>query len=300
MIKILDGKLLASNLRYKLSNKINILKNKFNCVPHLIVILVGNNKNSLLYVKNKIRDCKSVGIKCSLLKFPISISEYELIYEINIINKNDLIDGLIVQLPLPNQINKENIISSINPKKDVDGFHPYNFGKLTFKNPFIIPATPLAILKIFDYYKIKTKGKNVVIIGRSHIVGTPIYLLMSRKGTIGGDATITLINSYTVNLSFYTRKADIIIIAIGNPNFLKGYMIKKGVILIDVGINFIKNNIYNFKDYTITGDVDFKSVYKKALYLTPVPGGIGPMTRFMLLKNTFLVFKKKNDVLFKS
>ncbi|WP_185861443.1 bifunctional 5,10-methylenetetrahydrofolate dehydrogenase/5,10-methenyltetrahydrofolate cyclohydrolase [Blattabacterium cuenoti] len=276
--QLLDGNLLAIEIRNEISNIIEEkIVNKNKRIPHLGIILTGNNSSSITYVNNKIKECKKIGIKYSLVHLPINSLEEELLVEINKMNQNPCIDGFIVQLPLEKHINQDKIILSINPKKDVDGFHPENFGKMTFGIETFFPATALGILTILDKYKIQISGKYTVIIGRSRIVGRPISILMSRKNNLG-NSTVTLTHSKTKNIEYYTKQADIIIVAVGIPKFLKGKMIKKGAVIIDVGIH---NH-----DKKILGDVDFYSVYGKASYLTPVPGGIGPMTRVMLLKNT--------------
>ncbi|WP_185869782.1 bifunctional 5,10-methylenetetrahydrofolate dehydrogenase/5,10-methenyltetrahydrofolate cyclohydrolase [Blattabacterium cuenoti] len=280
MTKLLNGNQLASEIKKEILKKIekNILHKKKR-IPHLGIILTGNSSSSITYVNSKIKECKNIGIKSSLVHLPSYSLEKDLLKEIEKMNKNPLIDGFIVQLPLEKHINQDNIILSINPKKDVDGFHPENFGKMALEMKSFYPATALGILTLLEKNKIKIHGKYIVVIGRSKIVGKPISILMTRK-TYPGNGTVTLTHSNTPNIENYTKQADIIIVAVGIPGFLKGKMIKKGSIIIDVGINTIKNK------KKILGDVDFHSVYGKASYLTPVPGGIGPMTRVMLLKNT--------------
>ncbi|WP_212113367.1 bifunctional 5,10-methylenetetrahydrofolate dehydrogenase/5,10-methenyltetrahydrofolate cyclohydrolase [Candidatus Shikimatogenerans silvanidophilus] len=291
MDKILNGNKVSKFFLKKIKKKINKIKeNNKNINPHLGIIIVGKNIQSINYVKNKIKDCKKIGIKVYLLEFPISISEKELIFEIKNLNNNPLIDGFIIQLPLPKILNIENIILHINPNKDVDGFHPINLGKLSLNyndKKIFIPATALGIFKLLNFYKINTLGKHIVVIGRSRIVGTPISILMSRKNM--GNSTVTITHSYTKNLIYFTKKADILISSIGKPNFIKKNMIKNKSIIIDVGIN---ENKYK----KIVGDVDFKNVYKKVSYITPVPGGVGPMTRAMLIYNTYLSFIKNNKL----
>lgn len=291
MTQLLYGKYLAKKLRLEISKEVISWKSKGYRPPHLVVILIGNDESSINYVKHKIKDCENVGFQSSLLHFPITISENKLLKEIKNLNQDDLVDGFIIQLPLPNSINKEKIILSIDPNKDVDGFHPLNFGKLILNMPTFIPATPFGIIMLLKHYNIQTESKYVVVIGRSHIVGKPISLLMGRKG-ISGNSTVTVTHSYTPNIKRYTKQADIIITALGIPKFLKNDMIKKGSILIDVGITRIKD-LSNINGYKFVGDIDFDSVYGKASYITPVPGGIGPMTRVMLLKNTFLAIKNR-------
>ncbi len=278
--KLLDGNLLAKEIKNEICKIIEKkILNKNKRIPHLGIILTGNNSSSITYVNNKIKDCKNIGIKSSLIHLPINTSEKELLEKIKGMNKNPYIDGFIVQLPIEKHLNQDKIILSINPKKDVDGFHPENFGKMALEMKAFFPATALGILTILEKYNIQISGKYTVIIGRSRIVGRPISILMSRKNN-PGNSTVTLTHSQTPNIEFYTKQADIIIVAVGIPGFLKGRMIKKGSIIIDVGIHSHGKKIL--------GDVDFYSVYGKASYLTPVPGGIGPMTRVMLLKNTLI------------
>ncbi len=278
--KLLDGNLLAQKIRNEISRIIEKeMLNKNERIPHLGIILTGNNSSSITYVNNKIKECKNIGIQYSLIHLPINSSEEELLEEIKKMNQNPYIDGFIVQLPLEKHMNQDKIILSINPKKDVDGFHPENFGKMALDMNAFFPATALGILTLLERYKIEISGKYIVIIGRSRIVGKPTSLLMSRKSN-PGNGTVTLTHSKTKNIEYYTKQADIIIVAVGIPGFLKGKMIKEGAIVVDVGI-------HNYEK-KILGDVDFYSVNGKASYLTPVPGGIGPMTRVMLLKNTLI------------
>ncbi len=277
--KLLDGSKTSIEIRKnikKIIKKEFINKKKY--LPHLGIILVGNYISSKIYVNNKIKECKNIGMNFTLKHFKSNYSEGDILQEIINMNKNPLIDGFIIQLPLEKHIDKNKIILSINPKKDVDGFHPENFGKMALDMNSFIPATALGIITLLNKYKIKINGKHTVVIGRSKIVGRPISILMSRKNIIG-NSTVTIVHSKTKNIEFYTKIADILIVAIGKPQFIKGNMIKNGVIIIDVGINNINYN-------KILGDVDYKSVIGKASYLTPVPGGIGPMTRIMLLNNT--------------
>ncbi|WP_185851740.1 bifunctional 5,10-methylenetetrahydrofolate dehydrogenase/5,10-methenyltetrahydrofolate cyclohydrolase [Blattabacterium cuenoti] len=290
MTQLLNGNQLATEIRKEISKEIDQkIRKKKKRLPHLGIILSGNNSSSLTYVNRKIQECKDIGIKSTLIHLPKWILEHEILEEIKKMNENPLIDGIIVQLPLPKHINEENIILSINPKKDVDGFHPENFGKMSLNMNAFFPATALGILTILEKNQIKIYGKHTVVIGRSRIVGRPISILLSsRKNT--GNSTVTLTHSRTSNIEYYTKQADIIIIAIGVPGFLKGEMIKKGVVIVDVGITRIQDGNKSF----LKGDVDFNSVYGKASYLTPVPGGIGPMTRIMLMKNTLIAALKNN------
>ncbi|WP_185866184.1 bifunctional 5,10-methylenetetrahydrofolate dehydrogenase/5,10-methenyltetrahydrofolate cyclohydrolase [Blattabacterium cuenoti] len=289
MTKLLNGNQLAIEIREEISKEIekNIL-NKKKRVPHLGIILTGNNRSSITYVNSKLKECKNIGIKSSLIHLPVGCLEKKLLEEINKMNQNPLIDGFIVQLPLEKHINQEKVILSINPNKDVDGFHPENFGKMALNIKSFFPATALGILTLLERNQIKIPGKHTVVIGRSRIVGRPISILMSRRSN-SGNSTVTLTHSHTTNIEYYTKQADIIIVAVGIPEFLKGKMIKKGAVVIDVGINSAKN------ERKILGDVDFYSVYGKASYLTPVPGGVGPMTRVMLLKNTLIAALNRKD-----
>ncbi|MCB9203037.1 MAG: bifunctional 5,10-methylenetetrahydrofolate dehydrogenase/5,10-methenyltetrahydrofolate cyclohydrolase [Flavobacteriales bacterium] len=289
MVKILNGNEVAKHVKTQIKEEVDKLVGKFGRQPHLGAVLVGENGASKTYVNNKIKDCKEVGFKSSLVRLPDTISEEELLQEIDKLNNEDGLDGFIVQLPLPKHINQEKIIMSINPDKDVDGFHPQNFGKMALDMEAFLPATPYGILCLLEHYKIPTKGKHCVIIGRSRIVGKPMSILMGRKA-YPGDCTVTLTHSGTENIEQYTKNADIVITALGNPNFLKSSMIKDGAIIIDVGITRVDDSSKP-KGYSLAGDVDYEDVKDKASYITPVPGGVGPMTRAMLLKNTMLAYK---------
>ena len=255
-------------------------------VPHLAAVLVGNDGASLTYVGSKVRSCEHVGFDSTLVKLPDNISQNDLLLKIEDLNNDYKIDGFIVQLPLPKHIDEDKVLMAVNPNKDVDGFHPTNFGKMALNMETFIPATPYGIIELLKRYNINTSGKNTVVIGRSNIVGRPISILMSRKGN-PGDSTVTLVHSRTNNLENFTKKADIIVSALGVPDFIKSSMVKDGVIIIDVGITRVKDDSHP-KGYVIKGDVDFNSVKEKTSYITPVPGGVGPMTIAMLLKNTLL------------
>ncbi len=285
-MSIIDGKKISNQIKEEIKNEVNLILQKGGRAPHLAAVLVGNDGASLTYVGSKVRSCKQVGFSSTLVKLSENISENNLLKKINELNNDDEIDGFIVQLPLPKHINEEKILMAVSPSKDVDGFHPTNFGKMVLNMDTFISATPYGIIELLKRYNIETSGKNTVVIGRSNIVGRPISILMSRKGN-QGDSTVTLVHSRTKNLQNFTRKADIIISALGVPNFVKSDMIKDGVVIIDVGITRVKDES-NSKGYSIKGDVDFDSVKSKASYITPVPGGVGPMTIAMLLKNTLL------------
>jgi methylenetetrahydrofolate dehydrogenase (NADP+)/methenyltetrahydrofolate cyclohydrolase len=261
--------------------------------PHLAAIIVGNDGASLTYVGSKVKACERVGFESTLVKMPNTITEIELLTKIKELNDNDDIDGFIVQLPLPKQINEQKILMAIDPSKDVDGFHPENFGKMALDMVTFIPATPFGILELLERYGVETKGKHTVVIGRSHIVGRPMSILMGRKG-FPGNSTVTLAHSHTKNIEEITIQADIIITALGVPNYLKSNMVKDGVVVIDVGITRVLDES-NAKGYVITGDVDFEQVSKKASFITPVPGGVGPMTIAMLLKNTLLAREMRKN-----
>jgi methylenetetrahydrofolate dehydrogenase (NADP+)/methenyltetrahydrofolate cyclohydrolase len=283
-MKIIDGKMISNLIKEEIKLEVEKIIKKGDRPPHLAAILVGNDGASLTYVGSKVRSCKQVGFDSTLVKLPAEISQKDLLNKIHELNNDDKIDGFIVQLPLPNHIDEEKVLMTVNPNKDVDGFHPSNFGKMALNMESFIPATPYGIIELLKRYEINTSGKNTVVIGRSNIVGRPISILLSRKGN-PGDSTVTLVHSRTKNLQSFTKNADIIVSALGVPDFLKSEMVKKGVIIIDVGITRVKDDS-NSKGYVIKGDVDFESVKEKASFMTPVPGGVGPMTIAMLLKNT--------------
>jgi methylenetetrahydrofolate dehydrogenase (NADP+)/methenyltetrahydrofolate cyclohydrolase len=255
----------------------------------LAAVLVGNDGASLTYVGSKVRSCEKVGFDSSLIRLPEETTEQELLAKIEELNQDETLDGYIVQLPLPKHIDEEKVLLAIDPKKDVDGFHPSNFGRMALELETFIPATPFGIMQLIERYDIDTQGKHVVVIGRSHIVGRPISILMSQKGAYG-NATVTVAHSRTKDLKALTQQADIIVSALGVPGFVTADMVKEGVVIIDVGITRVEDASKE-KGYYITGDVDFDSVAQKASYITPVPGGVGPMTIAMLLKNTLLARK---------
>ncbi len=283
---ILDGKKTSDQIKLEIRDEVNKMKLKGKRVPHLAAVLVGNDGASLTYVGSKVRSCDYVGFKSSLIKLNNDISEKKLLDEIKKLNDNPKLDGYIVQLPLPKHINEQTILLAIDPKKDVDGFHPENFGRMALQLNSYIPATPFGIIQLLERYEVPTSGKHCVVVGRSHIVGKPISILMSQKRS-AGNSTVTLAHSRTKNLGAITRQADIIIMALGIPEYLKADMVKNGVAVIDVGITRVPDK-NNSKGYSIKGDVAFEEVSKKASFITPVPGGVGPMTIAMLLKNTLL------------
>lgn len=285
-MQILDGKKTAQDLKNEIQAEVAHMKAQGKREPHLAAVLVGNDGASLTYVGSKVRSCEQVGFQSTLVRLEDSISEEALLEEINKLNTDNSIDGYIVQLPLPKHINEERILMAIDPIKDVDGFHPSNFGKMALEMQAFIPATPFGIVELLKRYQIDIQGKECVVIGRSHIVGRPISILLSQKGEVG-NATVTLTHSRSKNIEQITRKADIIISALGIPKFLKEDMVKDGAIVIDVGITRVPDETHP-KGYRIKGDVDFENVAPKTSFITPVPGGVGPMTIAMLLKNTLL------------
>lgn len=288
-MQLLDGVKLAREIKQEIKESVENLVKAGKRAPHLAAVLVGNDGASQTYVNNKIKDCEQVGFKSSLIRLPNTVSQTELIEEIQKLNDQHDLDGFIVQLPLPQQIDQEEIIEAIDPKKDVDGFHPENFGKMALDMSTFLPATPFGILEMLERYQIPTRGKHAVVIGRSRIVGRPMSILMGRKD-FPGNSTVTLTHSNTENLSYYTHSADIVITALGVPGFLKAEMIKEGAVVIDVGITRV-DDPSSEKGFKLVGDVDFENVKEKASWITPVPGGVGPMTRAMLLKNTLLAYK---------
>jgi methylenetetrahydrofolate dehydrogenase (NADP+)/methenyltetrahydrofolate cyclohydrolase len=292
--KIIDGKLISQVVKAGIAKEVSKMIDSDIRPPHLAAILVGSDPASEFYVKSKEKACQSVGITSSLYKYSEKISENELLDVVGFLNKDPEVDGFIVQLPLPHHINVENIINGIDPTKDVDGFHPMNVGKMALGYKTYIPATPAGIVMLLQEYEIETAGKNVVILGRSNIVGTPMSILLSRKSE-PGNATVTLCHSKTKNLKEITAKADILIAAIGKPEFVDAEMVKKGAIIIDVGIHR-KEDSTREKGYRIVGDVKFDDVYKKVKMITPVPGGVGLMTIAALLNNTLKARKlSKNN-----
>lgn len=290
-MKIIDGKATAAEIKSEIAKEVAEMIDIGKDVPHLAAVLIGDDPASQTYVSGKEKSCKEVGFISSLYKFPADISEKELIKVVDFINKDDEINGLIVQLPLPDHINVNRIIESIDPSKDVDGFHPLNVGKMVLNLPTYLPATPYGILQLFERYNIETAGKNCVVLGRSNIVGTPISILMSRKA-YPGNCTVTVCHSKTKNLEKICSNADILIAAIGSPGFVNAAMVKKDAVVIDVGIHRVKSTVTK-SGYKLVGDVKFDEVSKKCSYITPVPGGVGPMTIVSLLRNTLKAAKKE-------
>ena len=286
---LIDGKATANQIKNEIAEEVKAIQSKGERAPHLAAVLVGNDGASLTYVGSKVRSCEKVGFDSSLIRLPEETTEAELLAKIAELNQDDTLDGYIVQLPLPKHIDEEKVLLAIDSKKEVDGFHPSNFGRMALELETFIPATPFGIMQLIERYDIDTQGKHVVVIGRSHIVGRPISILMSQKGAYG-NATVTVAHSRTKDLKALTQQADIIVSALGVPGFVTADMVKEGVVIIDVGITRVEDASKE-KGYYITGDVDFDSVAPKASYITPVPGGVGPMTIAMLLKNTLLARK---------
>ena len=288
---VLDGKKVSNEIKDEIAVVVQKMKAKGEGIPHLAAVIVGEDGASLTYVGSKVRACARVGFDSTLIRLADDITEQALLETIAGLNNNDAIDGFIVQLPLPKHIDTQKILLAVDPKKDVDGFHPENFGKLALDMETFIPATPFGIMELIKRYNIETSGKHTVVIGRSHIVGRPISILMSRKGN-SGDSTVTLTHSRTKNLSEITKTADIIISALGIPEFLTSDMVKEGVVIIDVGITRVPD-LDHPKGYVIKGDVAYQGLMAKASYMTPVPGGVGPMTIAMLLQNTLLARQRR-------
>ncbi len=290
-MELIDGKKLASEIREEIALEVNKMKEKGHKTPHLAAVLVGEDPASQTYVRNKVRSCEKVGFESTLIRKEADISQEELLAIIEQLNQDESIDGFIVQLPLPDHIDEEAVTLAIDPRKDVDGFHPVNFGRMAQGMPCYIPATPFGIMQMLERTNIETQGKEVVVIGRSNIVGTPISILLSRKNKLG-NATVTLCHSRTKNLKAHTLNADIIVAAIGRPNFVTGDMVKEGVVIIDVGINRVEDASRK-RGYRLVGDVNFEEVAAKASFITPVPGGVGRLTVVSLLLNTLKACKKE-------
>jgi methylenetetrahydrofolate dehydrogenase (NADP+)/methenyltetrahydrofolate cyclohydrolase len=290
-MKLIDGKATSKKVKKRIAAEVAKMIDNDEKAPHLVAVLIGADPASEFYVKSKEKACRAVGITSSVYKHSAKTTENELLEIVDFLNNDPEVDGFIVQLPLPDHINVDRIIDRINPAKDVDGFHPMNIGKMVLGAPTYLPATPAGIMMMIEEYKIETSGKNVVVLGRSNIVGTPISIMLSRKSK-PGNATVTLCHSRTENLKEVTAQADIIIAAIGQPEFVTADMVKKGVVIIDVGIHRVDDKTKE-KGYRITGDVAFDEVSKKASLITPVPGGVGLMTIAALLENTLKASKKE-------
>ncbi len=288
---VLDGKKTSNDIKEELKIKVDKLKVDGKKVPHLAAILVGGDGASITYVNAKVKACEYVGFDSSLIKLPATVSEEDVLAEIEKLNTNDDIDGYIVQLPLPKHINELKITQAISPTKDVDGFHPESLGKMMLDLPGFLPATPYGIVQLLERYDVQTSGKHCVVVGRSHIVGSPMSILMARNHKYG-NCTVTLTHSRTQNLAEITRSADILIVALGKTEFITGDMVKDGVTVIDVGITRVKDATKK-SGFKLLGDVNFEEVSKKAAFITPVPGGVGPMTIASLLMNTFKAIEMK-------
>lgn len=283
-MQVIDGKLLAQTIKSEIAQEVEKIKSKNAKVPHLAAVLIGDNPASEAYVRNKVRSCEEVGFDSTLIRRDASISQDDLVKIIHQLNEDPSVDGFIVQLPLPKHIDEQLVTLLIDPRKDVDGFHPMNFGRMAQGLDAYLPATPFGIIQMLERYNIQTSGKECVVVGRSNIVGTPMSILLSRKAAFG-DATVTLTHSRTKDLAAHCRRADILIAAIGIAHFIKADMVSEGAVVIDVGMNRI-DDPEKKSGFRLTGDVDYEAVAPKCSFITPVPGGVGPMTVTSLLMNT--------------
>jgi len=293
MTKILDGKHLSNVLKEEIKLDVDEILAAGKRAPHLSAVLVGNNPASESYMRNKVTSCEKVGFSSELIRREASVTQEELLAVVDHLNKDEKVDGFIVQLPLPDHIDDEEILLAIDPAKDVDGFHPYNFGCMAQGLDCFLPATPYGILIMLERNEIETSGKEIVVIGRSNIVGTPLSILLSRKSKTG-NATVTLAHSRTKDLKTITQRADILISALGKPFFVTADMVKDGVVIIDVGINRI-DDLSRKRGYRLVGDIDFEKVAPKSSHITPVPGGVGPMTVAALMLNTLKAYRRKDN-----
>lgn len=291
MTTLLDGKLVSQQIQDELLLEVNTIKNQGGKIPHLAAILVGNDGASETYVAAKVKACEKAGFISTLVRMPEKTTELELLEKITELNNDKNIDGYIIQLPLPKHINEYKIVEAISPQKDVDGFHPQNVGRMALNLPTYLPATPFGIMQLLERYKVETAGKHCVVIGRSHIVGSPMSILMARN-TVPGNCTVTLCHSRTPDLKEHTLKADILIVALGKPEFITADMVKDGVVVIDVGITRITSDKTK-SGFKLVGDVNYEEVAPKASFITPVPGGVGPMTIASLLINTLKANRKE-------
>lgn len=282
MYKLIDGKQVSSDIKQEIAEEVKSFKQDKGRVPHLAAVLVGSDGASETYVAHKVKACEQVGFRSTLVRMDSTVTEKELLGKVDELNADNDIDGFIVQLPLPDHISEDKVIEAVDPSKDVDGFHPVNLGKMTIGLPSFVPATPFGIMELIKRYDIETSGKNCVVIGRSNIVGRPVSILLSKKGV---DATVTLVHSRTKDLESVVKRADIIIAAIGIPEFVKAEMVSEGAVIIDVGTTRVKSDKTK-SGWKLKGDVDFENVAPKCSYITPVPGGVGPMTIVSLLQNT--------------
>ncbi|HUS86565.1 MAG TPA: tetrahydrofolate dehydrogenase/cyclohydrolase catalytic domain-containing protein [Bacteroidales bacterium] len=291
MYQIIDGKQVSSDIKQEIAEEVKSIIASNGKIPHLAAVLVGNDGASETYVAHKVKACEQVGFKSSLIRFDADVSEADLLRKVEELNNDPDIDGFIVQLPLPDHISADKVIEAVDPSKDVDGFHPVNLGKMTIGLPSFVPATPYGIMELIKRYNIETSGKRCVVIGRSNIVGRPASILLSKKGV---DSTVTVVHSRTKDLPAVIREADIIIAAMGIPGFVTADMVKEGAVVIDVGTTRVKSD-QTKSGWKLRGDVDFENVAPKCSYITPVPGGVGPMTIVSLLQNTLLAGKLKGN-----
>lgn len=283
-MQLLDGKQTSEQIKSEIAEQVRQLKADGGAAPHLAAVLVGDDGASETYVNNKVRDCEQVGFESTLIRLPADISEEELLSRIDGLNRDEAIDGFIVQVPLPDHIDETRVTLAIDPAKDVDGFSPTSVGRMCLGLPTFISATPNGIMELLDRYDIETSGRHCVVVGRSSIVGTPMSILMSRNSS-PGNATVTLVHSRTRDMEAICRSADILVVAIGRPGFINGDMVKEGAVVIDVGITRVPDETRP-RGFRLAGDVDFESVSPRCSWITPVPGGVGPMTRASLLQNT--------------
>jgi methylenetetrahydrofolate dehydrogenase (NADP+)/methenyltetrahydrofolate cyclohydrolase len=290
-MELIDGKKIAGDIKLEIANEVEEIRQNGGKIPHLAAVLVGHDGASETYVANKIKACEQVGVKSTLIRFEDTVTQKKLLGKVEELNNDDDIDGFIVQLPLPEHISAQEIIESIDPRKDVDGFHPVNVGRMVIGLPAFVSATPAGILELLKRYNIDPSEKNCVIIGRSNIVGRPLSILLSQKRP-QGNATVTVCHTKTRNLKEISNKADIIIVALGSPEFLKADMVKEGAVVIDVGTSRVRSDKTK-SGWKLKGDVSFEEVAPKCSYITPVPGGVGPMTIVSLLRNTLLAAGKK-------
>ncbi|MDC3336259.1 bifunctional 5,10-methylene-tetrahydrofolate dehydrogenase/5,10-methylene-tetrahydrofolate cyclohydrolase [Flavobacteriales bacterium] len=289
-MEILDGKLTSASIKEEIAQDVAKFVASGGRKPHLAAVLVGENGASLTYVNAKVKACEQVGFDSTLVQLPVSISEEALLSEIDKLNKDASLDGFIVQLPLPDHIDESKVTMAINPKKDVDGFHPENIGLMALNLPTFLPATPFGIVQMLERYQVETSGKHCVVVGRSHIVGSPMSILMARNA-YPGNCTVTLTHSRTVNLKEICGTADILIVALGKPEFITAEYVKEGAVIVDVGITRIADDSKK-SGFKLLGDVKFDEVAPKCAFITPVPGGVGPMTIVSLLKNTLQAAKR--------
>lgn len=290
-MNLINGKEVAVKIKEEIAAEVEVIKDNGGKVPHLAAVLVGHDGGSETYVANKVKACEQVGFKSTLIRYESDVTEEELLSCVDRLNRDADIDGFIVQLPLPNHISETKITEAIDYRKDVDGFHPVNVGRMSLGMPCFLSATPSGIVELLKRYNIETKGKHCVVLGRSNIVGKPVSMLMLQKA-VPGDCTVSICHSRTKNIKDFTLQADIIIAALGVPEFLKGDMVKEGAVVIDVGTTRVPNEKTK-SGFKLTGDVNFEEVAPKCSYITPVPGGVGPMTIVSLLKNTLLAAKKE-------